>query len=436
VKVLELRRALLALLALASSACGEDLRTRIEAAGVFSPSRTDGGQVGVFELGQVLFFDRELSGNRNVACSSCHMPFHHAHDQLSLGIGQGGEGTGALRTGGPVLPRNTLSPFNRSFADSLFWDGRVELLADGTISAPVDVPEGVETLLEAQAILPLLDRDEMRGQQGQLDVWGATNELAAFPDDSPELVWEAIMVRLMAIEEYRVRFSFAFPDVPEGQHTIVHVARAIERFEMRLWELTDTQFDQFLGSEHRPAFDEALTESQRRGAELFFGDAGCDRCHNGPLLSDGEYHNIGVPPFGPGRRDGMDEGRFLVTGDPADRFAFRTPPLRNVELTGPYMHNGTFGRLDEAIHHHIDPTVALSATSSLPDGSSPDPAIAAEIRASIEDTRPLRALSGEDLFYLEDFLRSLTSATEISIFAGAGEPMAVPSRLPIDQSIH
>jgi cytochrome c peroxidase len=397
----------------------DDLRERMSAAGVFSPSRSDRPKRGLVELGQLLFFDRELSGNRNIACASCHLPLHHAGDLLALGRGQGATGLGEHREGGPVLPRNTVSPFNRSFAESLLWDGRVERLEDGTIRAPVPVPRGINTLLEAQALLPLLDRDEMRGVQGDSDVFGAPNELAAYPDESPEEIWNAIMARLMAIPEYQERFAEVFPDVPMGQHSIVHAVRAIARFEMHLWELTDTPFDQFLGSEHRTPVDHVLTETQRRGADLFFGDAGCDRCHNGPLLSDGAYHNIGVRHFGPGKRDGIDEGRFLVTGNPEDRFAFRTPPLRNVELSAPYMHNGTAPDLRSAIRQHleIDPTLDDQIVATL------DP-----------DARPLRPLTEEELLFIEDFLRSLSSSTELTVFPGAGEPTAVPSSLPFDRT--
>src|SRR5690606_22058092 len=202
------------------------------------------------------------------------------------GRGQGATGAGTERQGGVTLPRNVVSPFNRSFARALLWDGRVEELDDGTIRAPVPLPEGIASAMEAQVLLPLLDRHEMRGYDGDLDVRGEPNELAAIPDDEPAAVWDAVMARLMAIPAYRMRFAQAFPDVPEGEHDIVHVARAIVRFEMRLWDITDTAFDGFLGNEHVPGQDLALAPEQRRGAELFFGDAGCDRCHNGPLLGD------------------------------------------------------------------------------------------------------------------------------------------------------
>lgn len=424
---------------LAAACSGDDLRHRIEAAGVFSPARNDSFPSQRADLGQLLFFDPELSGNRNVACSSCHLPSDHAADGQSLGLGQGASGAGTEREGGAPLPRNSIAPFNRSFAEALLWDGRVERMADGTIRAPVPLPEGIETLLEAQALLPFLDREEMRGEAGDVDVLGAPNELATIADDAPEAVWDAIMVRLMAIEEYRVRFAMAFPDVPEGEHTIVHLVKAIVRFEMRLWELTDTPFDSFLGSEHRLPVEQVLTPEARRGANLFFGDAGCDRCHNGPLLSDDAFHNIGVPPFGPGKVDGIDEGRFLVTGDASDRFAFRTLPLRNVAITGPYMHNGAVGSLREAIEQHLYPQRALDVGSFVvPSGELVpiDPALGEAIRETISpDLRPLRDLGDAEIDDLVMFLESLSSDTEAFLLPpAAGEPLTVPSGLPVQGS--
>ncbi|MBX3273238.1 MAG: hypothetical protein KF729_23435 [Sandaracinaceae bacterium] len=425
-------------LALAAG-CGEsDLRARIDAAGVYSPGRNDSVPRARIELGRLLFFDPELSGNRDVACSSCHLPVDHAGDGQPLGRGVGGRNAGSERQGGVELPRHSIAPFNRSYAQSLLWDGRVERLADGSIRAPVPLPSGIATLLEAQALLPLIDRQEMRGEAGDVDVRGEPNELASISDDDPRAVWDAVMRRLMAIEGYRNAFATAFPDVPIGEHGIVHVVRAIALFEMRLWELTDTAFDGFLGSEHRPPSDDALHPLARRGAELFFGDAGCVRCHDGPLLSDDAFHNIGVPPFGPGKAGGIDEGRFLVTGDPRDRFAFRTPPLRNVALTPPYMHDGVFGTLREAVQHHLDPEATLARRELLVGGVRVpiDPAVAADIRTTLsEDVRPLRSLAPDEVEALSSFLESLSSNTEqFGLPPAAGEPPEVPSGLPVQGS--
>ncbi|MCB0238120.1 MAG: hypothetical protein KDH08_05655, partial [Anaerolineae bacterium] len=104
--------------------------------------------------------------------------------------------------------------------------------------------------------------------------------------------------------------------------------------------LLDSPWDRFLAGD-----DSALSTDAQHGALLFYGDAGCARCHSGNLLTDQEFHNAAVPQLGPGKgrqNPYIDLGRARETGNPDDRFAFRTPPLRNVALTGPWMHNGAF----------------------------------------------------------------------------------------------
>lgn len=411
-----------------ASACGRDLRAEVAAAGVYSPRRVVVGDDALVDLGQALFFDRELSGNRNVACATCHQPSFHATDERHLSIGQDRA----------RLTRTAPDVFNRGGIDALFWDGRVRLEA-GHVVAPVAMPAGVHTLLEAQALLPLLDRHEMRGMAGDLAADGRANELAALPDDATEAIWSAIVVRLVALEGYRTLFAAAFPDLAIEDVEIVHVARAIAAFEERLWELTDTPFDDFLGSVSEGGRDDALDESQRRGAELFFGDAGCARCHDGPLLGGTSFHAIGVPQIGAGRDDAhRDVGRAAVTSDPADAFAFRTPPLRNVMLTAPYMHDGAYDDLAEAVRHHLDPAAALATYDG---GRLPEDLRAqvhheldAEIEAAIDpDTVPLRALSEDEVQAIVSFLGSLSSRTEQSLPPNAGVPSSVPSGLPVDQ---
>lgn len=406
----------------------DTLRPRIRAAGVFSPRRSVDGGGAVVRLGQLLFFDRELSGNRDTACATCHLPSQHAADDRPIALAHD-------RT--TLLSRNTIEPFNRTFATSFFWDGRLEIV-DGEIHAPVALPEGVETLLEAQALLPLLDRNEMRGRDGDVAVDGRLNELATYDDDDAEGIWQAVVERLIALPGYQAAFAEAYPRVPLEELTIVHVARAIEAFEQHLWELTDTAFDAYLGATGVPGRDEMLEGLAREGAQLFFGEAGCSSCHDGPLLSDGGYHAIGVPQIGPGRdAAGLDEGRFAVTGRPEDRFAFRTPPLRNVALTAPYMHDGAYALLEDAVRHHVEPEAALRryspAYAGLPVDTvthhEQDDAIAAAIDPMLGEAAPL----GEDqIFAIVMFLQTLSSNVELTVAPGAGVPELVPSGLPLD----
>ncbi|MFO0685669.1 MAG: cytochrome c peroxidase [Sandaracinus sp.] len=403
-----------------------DLRARVAAAGVYSPRRVEVGNAALVELGQLLFFDAELSGNRDIACATCHLPSLHASDARHLSVGRDGQ----------RLSRASVDLFNRGGLDAMFWDGRLRR-ERGTIVGPVALPSGLRSLLEAQALLPLLDRREMRGLAGDTARDGEPNELAAMDDADREAIWTAIVARLVAIPGYRERFAAAFPEVPTAEITIVHVARAIAAFESRLWELTDTSFDDYLGSVSEPGRDDAIDDLARQGAVLFFGDAGCARCHDGPLLSDGGFHDIGVPQIGPGRDEAhLDEGRFAVTHDPADRFAFRTPPLRNVWMTAPYMHDGAYDTLDAAVRHHLDPERSLTRY----DGATLPADLAGQVHheqdvailANLDpDTRPLRPLSEDEISALLVFLGTLSSRTEQFLPPGAGAPRDVPSGLTV-----
>ena len=97
--------------------------------------------------------------------------------------------------------------------------------------------------------------------------------------------------------------------------------------------------------------------------KLFFGKAACSSCHSGEIFSDMEFHAIAMPQIGPGKGDGVDGhedfGRFRETGEPEDRYAFRTPPLRNVALTAPYGHAGAYDTLEDVVRHHLNPQAAL-----------------------------------------------------------------------------
>lgn len=414
------------LIAGCSSPPPRDLREELADVGIFSPRRLGVGNANLVNLGQLLFFDPELSGNRNMSCGTCHVPQAHAGDGRYLAIGEHGR----------RLWRQTLEPFNGSFRESLFWDGRV-YRSGGRVIAPVPVPGDVRSVLEAQALLPLLDRDEMRGQPGDVGEGGRLNELANFGDDASTEVWSAIMSRLLVFSGYRDAFMAAYPGVPLSEIGIIHVARAIVAFELHLWELSDSAFDRYLGSVSSPGDDFALDAVAMDGARLFVGDAGCVRCHAGSLLTDEGFHNIGVPPLGEGRGpDGLDEGRMEFTGEASDRFRFRTPPLRNVALTPPYMHNGAYVDLTEVIEHHLNPTAALASY----DGSHVPADIEVhrdrfgEVLEDIDpELAPVRELSPGEIFSLVRFLESLSSEVElgVSMRPGAGIPVTLPSGLPV-----
>lgn len=394
----------------------------------------------LFRLGQLLFFDRELSGNRNIACATCHFPFATTVENLPLSLGQGASGLGPTRSRGEgaVLPRNSMALFAEADAPALFWDGRVERLADGTISAPVALPDGINTTDEALVLLPLFDRSEMRGNAGDRDRFGQRNELARI-DDSLEFA-RALMDRVLRFDEYRFLFDQAFPG---ESPTFAHLARAIVHFRQELWSHAESDWD--LRNEA------PVSRAAEEGAELFFGDAGCVRCHSGPDFGGDGFFNIAVPQLGPGfapmmsdgttdLRPGLDEGRFNTTGRPEDRFAFRVPTLRNVRMTGPWMHNGAYASLEAALRHHLDPQAALEnydvsvLPPSIAETVQNDAATQALILETLSDqVQPTRPLSDADIALLLEFLAALDSERERSSQPGSGVPDFVPSGLEVDR---
>jgi cytochrome c peroxidase len=406
-----------------------ELRVLLAAAGAAPIERPPAQPAALVALGKALFFDKILSGDRNVGCSTCHNPTYHTDDQLSLSIGTGGRSSGGARQlgTGAFTSRGSMPLFNVGHPAwrTLFWDGRVERV-NGELRSPAGValPQGLSGPLAAQALFPLAARVEMRGHPG-------VNELAAFADSDLTGIWRGIVSRVQAIPGYDTLFAAAYPAVAHDSLTIAHLANAIAAYEAATWPATESAYDRYLRGDTL-----ALSPEARRGAILFFGRARCSACHRGELLSDQQFHNIGVPPLGPGLATGIDIGRAAVTGDPADRYAFRTPALRNVTLTGPFMHNGVYATLEQIIDHYenaetaagrLDPAVIDSRLRSTLDQS---PATLAELRATLDTTvrRPLR-LSTAETTDLIAFLFALTDPASVILLRDV--PASVPSGLPV-----
>ncbi len=307
-------------------------------------------------LGQSLAFDKILSGNENISCLTCHHPLTGSDDDRALPRGEGGVGLGAARQGGPIVPRNAPALFNLHTYETMFWDGRVQRLRDGSLRTPAGdhITPQMEAVFDhgivsAQAMFPVTSHEEMRGLAGD-------NELADIPDDDFTAIWAALMQRLGEVPEYVEMFEDAYPDTRFEDMTFAHAANAIAAFEVVAFESRDSPWERFVGGD-----DEALDAEQLQGARLFFDN--CARCHSGPAFSDFRHHNTGLAQFGPGTGAGPngndDYGREQVTGDARDRYAFRTTPLFNVELTGPYGHAGQFAELDDHIAHYINPAGSL-----------------------------------------------------------------------------
>ncbi len=197
----------------------------------------------------------------------------------------------AVGHGGQVGERNTPTVLNSGFLESQFWDGR-------------------EPDLEGQALGPI-----------QADI-----EMAMTLAEAIE--------RLKEFDIYHEHFGAAFPDDPDPINQD-NVAHAIATFERTL-NTPNSPLDRFLRGDAQ-----AMSESQVDGMKLFV-DAGCVACHSGPALTDSNFHRFELP-------GSTDEGRFVVTGDEADMFAFRTPTLRNVAVTYPYFNNGSVDNLHDAV---------------------------------------------------------------------------------------
>ncbi len=344
-------------------------------------------------LGKTLFSEPELSGNRDVSCATCHDPALGTTDGLPLSIGTGGSGLGPSRQPDPerrLVARNAIALFNSGLPgwNSLFWDGRVERLPSGGYVTPAGryLPPGLSNVLAAQGMFPVILRDEMRGgwydvagyaiQPGtpadgavndaapggwhDVDINGEPNELAAIANGEQHMpqIWSGLMARLLAMPEYRRLFAAAYPGVSAGELGFKHAANALAAFQTEAFTVLDSPWDRYLAGEA-----DALAAEAVAGALLFYGEAGCAACHSGTLFSDQAFHNIGAPQFGPGRDEDapLDYGRWHVTGDEQDRFAFRTPPLRNVTRTGPWLHNGAYDSLEDVVRHHLDPEAMLRA---------------------------------------------------------------------------
>lgn len=386
-------------------------------------------------LGRSLFFDKLLSGNKDLSCSGCHHPTLAAGDGIPFSIGTNGDGLGptrvALAPNAHRTPRNAVEIFNRGALgwSSMFWDSRVEQRGDElfTPAGPL-LPASVTSPLAAQALFPILSREEQRGQPGDLAEDGTPNELALLDDNDPEAIWAAIMARILALPDYVTQFTAAFPGVALDELDIGHAATAIAAYETEAYTLLESPFDRYLRGE-----DEALSIPQKRGALLFYGKARCGACHSGAAMSDQAHHNLAAPQAVP-EGGALDLGRFQVTGAEADRFAFRTPPLRHVTATGPYFHNGAYATVEAAVRHHLNPAEALRSY----DPSQLGPGLAETFRDEealqtelLQRLDPLLSapivLNEDELRDLLDFLAALEDPAARLQFTVI--PEAVPSGL-------
>jgi cytochrome c peroxidase len=243
---------------------------------VGSPARID--------LGRMLYYDKRLSKNHDVACNSCHLLDAYGVDGEVTSPGHRGQRGG----------RNSPTVYNAALHISQFWDGRepdVEAQAKGPVLNPVEMAAPSEAFIVGV----------LTSIPGYVSAFGA-----AFPEDEPSLSYD-------------------------------NMARAIGAFERRL--MTPGRLDDFMAGDWK-----ALDETERRGLTTFLS-VGCNSCHTGSALGGRLYRKLGfVFPY-----ETEDIGREAITGNPADRHAFKVPSLRNIAKTGPYLHDGSIVDLSEVV---------------------------------------------------------------------------------------
>jgi len=407
-----------------------------------------GVESAVVDFGRMLFFDPLLSGNRDISCSTCHSPMHGLGDGRSLPVGTAAIGVDT-RLPGPdhrLIPRNAPGLLDAGAAGigALFWDARLQQVGDeplmydeghsesGTPRTPL--PEGLDSLLAAQTLFPIADRDEMRGDPDERDIFGEHNELASISDSDFDAVWRAVVLRIVETDGYAPLLRSAYPEQQPDELTVPQMANALGGFIGSTFVTGTTSFDRFLIDD-----DHAISAEALAGAELFYGRAGCVVCHSGPLLSDEGLYNVGVRPIGrgPTREVHVDRGAALRThGGPEKAYFFKTPRLRNVSNTGPWMHNGAYLSLEEVIRHHVDPVAGLydydpsDLSPEVRDQVHYDAAILDDVAATLsEQIFDVPRLTGPEIRDIIAFLEALEregEAFEMPDAVPSGLPMVVP----------
>jgi cytochrome c peroxidase len=394
------------------------------------------------DLGRLAFHDSLLGLNDDNSCSGCHAAPNGFGDSQSIAIGiENNNIVGPDRTG-PRNQRRTPMVLNNVFFRGLMWNSRFAAVSgdpfDNTAGFQFPAPESftlsfLPHLLTAQAFIPVTENVEMAG-------------ISAAVPGSHDGIRDVVIQRLNASAEYRKLFGKIFPEVKSSALiTYEMLARAIAEFEFTL-VFADAPIDKFARG-----LKNAMTDDEKRGAMLFFGSANCVSCHavsgqSNEMFSDFQMHVAGIPQIspslgnvvfdGPGANE--DFGLEQVTGNPNDRYAFRTSPLRNLALQPTFFHNGCFTRLEDAVRYHLnaigsapsyDPLVAgVDADLQGPPGPMApvlariDPALATPVTLSTDEFRQLIA-----------FLR-----------AGLLDPKAnahdlrklIPSQVPSGRPIH
>jgi cytochrome c peroxidase len=313
-------------------------------------------------LGRLLFFSRRFSANHKISCSTCHQPAHAYTDRRALPMGIA------------VDTRNTPTILNTAFNQWFFWDGRSDSLWSQALQPLENPSEYRGDRLHIVRVVkddPIL-RKAYREVFGRLPVLSDYKRFPrhARPDANPDLAVARAWAGMTVMDQTTVNRIFS------------NLGKAIEAYERKLVAY-NSPFDRYaagLKAKNR-ALENAISPAAKRGLKLFTGKAKCELCHSGPNFTDGQFHNLGLPlragqRADPGREDGIravvrdpfnakgrysdDENResgerfaFLPTPE-SQLGAFKTPSLRNVAMTAPYMHDGRFPSLRHVLAFYAE----------------------------------------------------------------------------------
>jgi cytochrome c peroxidase len=424
------------------------------------------------KLGRLLFFDTILGLHDDNSCAGCHSPAFGFGDSQPMAIGIGNNGVVGPHRTGPRNQRRSPLIANTAFYPALMWTARFVALSgdpfDSSLGFRFPPPEklvtSTQTLLQAQGSLPSTELVEMAGFNDIAVHPGPFGpEFYQFDDGAGEPlpppdntgfhnfpIQQRVDARLNEIPEYLALFGRAFnggEPLPAGAITTDMRRQAIAEFQTSL-PGASAPLDRYArGSDH------ALTRHEKRGALLFFGRAGCVACHtvaagSNEMFSDFRLHRIAgpqvFPQFGVGLGDvifdgpghDQDFGSEQTSGDPSQRYMFRTAPLRNLAVATAYFHNGAFGTIAAAIRHHLNVEASARAYDPRANGLPPDllvgpiePVLAAGIDPLLGQPIELSAI---ELQSLVAFVSRGLLDERVLKFCDL-IPQRVPSRRPVHQ---
>ena len=324
-------------------------------------------------------------------------------------------------------------------------DGRISIsnIYGNNFNTPAEelLPDDLDNILSAQALFPMTRQFEMAGNFGENEIIGLVSKIGK-DRRTINAVWPVIVNRIRGVPEYVDLFIETFDEINDPMEIqINHIANAISAFIIKEWTSFDSPFDDYISGNKN-----ALTLTQKKGMDLFFGKGECSSCHSGQLFTDQKFYALAIPQFGPGRTRRLDPytrdvGRMGESDNLEDMYRFKTPSLRNVSLTKPYGHNGAYPTLKGIVKHHLKPIEMYNrwkpAMANLPKAGWLEDIDFIVFSDKREQQRLIKKidideveLTDKEVDAIISFLYSLTGKTENT--RPLGKPSSVPSGFLVD----